>query len=132
MADDIDRAGVTSAYAFWAPVYDLVFGAVFDHGRKATIAAADRIGGRVLDVGVGTGLSLPDYARTTKIVGVDLSAPMLKKAHEKVQTLGLSNVEMLAVMDAKAMALADSAFDAVVDTGTDLPKEDINPDDIPF
>ena len=114
MADDIDRAGVTKAYARWAPIYDLVFGAVFDQGRKATIAAADRIGGRVLDVGVGTGLSLSDYARTTKLVGVDISAPMLRKAQDRVKALGLTNVELLAVMDAKAMALDSGAFDAVV------------------
>ena len=44
------------AYARWAPVYDLVFGAVFEHGRDAAIAAAERIGGRILEVGVGTGL----------------------------------------------------------------------------
>ena len=60
MAQDIDRAGVAKAYARWAPVYDIVFGQVFDQGRKASIAAADAIGGRVLDVGVGTGLSLSD------------------------------------------------------------------------
>ena len=61
MASDIDRAGVAKAYGRWAPVYDLVFGKVFDHGRQSTIAEADRIGGRILDVGVGTGLSLSDY-----------------------------------------------------------------------
>ena len=62
MAGDIDRAGVAKAYGRWAPVYDLVFGKVFDHGRQSTIAEADRIGGRILDVGVGTGLSLSDYS----------------------------------------------------------------------
>jgi phosphatidylethanolamine/phosphatidyl-N-methylethanolamine N-methyltransferase len=56
MAGDIDRAGVAKAYERWAPVYDLVFGKVFEHGRHSTIAEADRIGGRILDVGVGTGL----------------------------------------------------------------------------
>ena len=56
MTNDIDRAGVARAYAAWAPVYDMVFGKVFDEGRKSTIAVADAIGGRVLDVGVGTGL----------------------------------------------------------------------------
>ena len=58
MAGDIDREGVEKAYGRWAPVYDLVFGKVFDDGRRSTIAEADKIGGRVLDVGVGTGLSL--------------------------------------------------------------------------
>jgi phosphatidylethanolamine/phosphatidyl-N-methylethanolamine N-methyltransferase len=114
MADDIDRDGVARAYARWAPVYDFVFGRVFAKGRSASIEAADRIGGRVLDVGVGTGLSLSDYARTTRLVGVDLSEPMLRKARERVAAFKLDNVELIAVMDAKILALPDSAFDAVV------------------
>src|SRR5204862_1888500 len=92
MGNDIDRAGVARAYARWAPVYDLVFGAVFDSGRKDTIAAADAIGGRVLDVGVGTGLSLSDYASSTRLHGVDISEPMLRKAQERVREFNLTNV----------------------------------------
>lgn len=114
MGNDIDRDGVAKAYARWAPIYDIVFGAVFEKGRRASIAAADRLGGRVLDVGVGTGLSLSDYAPTTKLCGVDLSEPMLRKAQERVQALKLANVETLAVMDAKNLAFADNSFDAVV------------------
>jgi phosphatidylethanolamine/phosphatidyl-N-methylethanolamine N-methyltransferase len=111
---DIDRAGVEKAYERWAPVYDLVFGKVFDHGRQSTIAEADRIGGRVLDVGVGTGLSLSDYSPTTKICGVDISEPMLRRAQQRVREQKLVNVETLAVMDAKHLAFADNFFDAVV------------------
>src|SRR3954465_12966103 len=114
MASDIDRAGVAKAYGRWAPVYDLVFGKVFEHGRQSTIAEADKIGGRILDVGVGTGLSLSDYSRTTKLCGVDISEPMLRKAQQRVRALGLSNVETLAVMDAKNLAFPDALFDAVV------------------
>jgi phosphatidylethanolamine/phosphatidyl-N-methylethanolamine N-methyltransferase len=111
---DIDKSTVEKAYARWAPVYDLVFGKVFDAGRKASIAAAEKIGGRILDVGVGTGISLPDYRRDIRLVGVDYSAPMLKKAHERVAALGLFNVEALAVMDAKHLGFRDRFFDAVV------------------
>src|SRR5215510_10354105 len=114
MAADISRAGVEKAYGRWAPVYDLVFGKVFDAGRQSTIAEADRIGGRILDVGVGTGLSLVDYAPTTRICGVDISEPMLRKAHERVRAQKLTNVETLAVMDAKNLAFPDNHFDAVV------------------
>src|SRR4051795_4219589 len=110
MAGDIDREGVEKAYERWAPVYDLVFGKVFDEGRRSTIAEADRIGGRILDVGVGTGLSLVDYSRTTRLCGVDISEPMLRKAQERVRALNLANVEALAVMDAKSLAFADSSF----------------------
>jgi len=115
---DIDKSSVARAYAAWAPVYDFVFGKVFDPGRRASIAAAERHcgagGGRILEVGVGTGLSLPDYARRNSIVGVDLSEPMLRKAHERVAEQGLSNVEALAVMDAANLALPDKSFDVVV------------------
>ena len=114
MAGDIDRAGVAKAYGRWAPIYDMVFGKVFDEGRRSTIAEADRIGGRVLDVGIGTGLSLLDYARTTKICGIDISEPMLRRAHERVRKHNLDNVETLAVMDAKHLAFPDNHFDAVV------------------
>ena len=114
MAAELDKDTVAKAYARWAPVYDLVFGAVFDRGRKASIAAAERIGGRILEVGVGTGLSLSDYATTTKVCGGDISEPMLRKAQQRVRSLGLKNVETLAVMDAKNLAFADSFFDAVV------------------
>jgi phosphatidylethanolamine/phosphatidyl-N-methylethanolamine N-methyltransferase len=114
MPRDINEASVEKAYARWAPVYDLVFGKVFDAGRKASIAAAERIGGRILDVGVGTGISLPDYRRDIRIVGVDYSAPMLKKAKERVVNQRLDNVDALAVMDAKFLGFPNSFFDAVV------------------
>jgi phosphatidylethanolamine/phosphatidyl-N-methylethanolamine N-methyltransferase len=114
MASELDNDAVTRAYARWAPIYDLVFGAVFDRGRKASIAAAERIGGRILEVGVGTGLSLPDYARTNRLTGVDLSAPMLRKAKERAAAFRLANVEALAVMDAQRLGFPDGAFDVVV------------------
>src|ERR1700724_4066463 len=104
MAADIDRAGVAKAYERWARVYDLVFGKVFEQGRQSTIAEADRIGGRILDVGVGTGLSLSDYARSTKICGVDISEPMLRRAQARVRAQGLTNVETLAVLAAQTLA----------------------------
>jgi phosphatidylethanolamine/phosphatidyl-N-methylethanolamine N-methyltransferase len=114
MAAGFDNDTVARAYARWAPVYDLVFGAVFDRGRKESIAAAERIGGRILEVGVGTGLSLPDYARTNRLFGVDLSAPMLRKAQARAHEHRLDNVEGLAVMDAQHLGFRDAAFDVVV------------------
>jgi len=111
---DLDQGTIEKAYARWAPVYDLVFGAVFDRGRQAAIAAAERIGGRILEVGVGTGISLPHYRRDTRITGVDISVPMLRKAQERVAAHRLGNVEALAVMDAARLGLADASFDVVV------------------
>src|SRR5205807_1257221 len=114
MTDTLDRATIEKAYARWAPVYDLVFGKVFERGRRASIAAAERVGGRILEVGVGTGIALPDYAPTNRLVGIDISAPMLRKAQERVAEHGLTNVEALAVMDAKHLAFPDNFFDVVV------------------
>ncbi len=111
---DLDNQTVTKAYARWAPVYDLVFGAVFERGRQAAIGAAERVGGRVLEVGVGTGISLPAYSKNVQLCGVDLSAPMLRKAQERVAEFGLSNVEGLWVMDAANLSFPDNSFDVVV------------------
>jgi phosphatidylethanolamine/phosphatidyl-N-methylethanolamine N-methyltransferase len=111
---EFDNDTVAKAYARWAPIYDLVFGRVFDRGRKASIAAAERIGGRILEVGVGTGLSLPEYAWSNRLTGVDLSAPMLRKAKDRVAEHRLTNVDGLAVMDAQNLGFADGAFDVVV------------------
>jgi phosphatidylethanolamine/phosphatidyl-N-methylethanolamine N-methyltransferase len=110
----LDKETITRAYARWAPVYDLVFGAVFERGRQAAIAAAERIGGRILEVGVGTGISLPLYSSASRICGVDISEPMLLKARERVTALDLTNVEGLWVMDAEHLAFPDESFDVVV------------------
>ena len=68
------------AYARWAPVYDVLCGPVFVNGRRAAARAAREVGGRILEIGVGTGLSFDDYDATTEITGIDLSEPMIARA----------------------------------------------------
>jgi phosphatidylethanolamine/phosphatidyl-N-methylethanolamine N-methyltransferase len=109
-----DRNVVEKAYAGWAPIYDMVFGAVFAPGRAAAVRAAEAVGGRVLDVGVGTGLSLDQYSPRNRIVGIDLSEPMLRRAIARMQRRPLPHVEMLAVMNAERLAFADASFDVVM------------------
>ncbi len=110
----LDNNHVKNSYARWAPVYDLVFTLVLRPGRKAAAAAANRLGGHVLDVGVGTGLELPMFDRRTKVTGIDLSEPMLRRAQRRVHAKALGNVEGLVVMDAARLAFPDAHFDAVV------------------
>ena len=110
----LDNIHVKTSYARWAPVYDLVFALMLRPGRKAAAAAAERPGGRVLDVGVGTGLELPMFDPRTALVGVDLSEPMLRRAQRRVLAKALRNVEGLIVMDAMRLAFPDAHFDAVV------------------
>ena len=106
---------VKAAYRRYASVYDALFGPVLQPGRKAVLEALEcRPGDRVLEVGVGTGLSLPLYPPFVRVTGVDLSREMLEKARTRVQRRALSNVEGLHEMDAHAMDFPDACFDKVV------------------
>ena len=114
IARDMETDQVAEAYGRWAPIYDLVFGPVFSRGRRVAVEAAERIGGRVIEVGVGTGLGLEHYSQRNRVVGVDISAPMLEKARNRVKRLGLTNVEAIAVGDAERLDYPDASFDVVV------------------
>ncbi len=111
---DLERSTVETAYARWAPIYDAVCGPVMVKGRRAAAAAARAVGGKILEVGVGTGLSFDDYDLTTEITGIDLSAPMLAKAREKMASGRYPFVRDVQLMDAHQMAFADATFDCVV------------------
>jgi len=110
----LDNEHVKRSYARWAPIYDFVFALILKPGRRAAAAAVGRLDGRALDVGVGTGLELPMFDGKTRLLGIDLSEPMLRRAKERVCDQGLANVEGLAVMDALRLAFRDTHFDAVV------------------
>ncbi|MCK0196650.1 class I SAM-dependent methyltransferase [Ancylobacter sp. 6x-1] len=114
MSTDLDRSTVEEAYARWAPIYDVVFGAVFEPGRRMAMAQAEKIGGRILEFGVGTGIALPHYRRTNRVVGVDISEPMLQKARERVEKERLDHVEGLCLMDGAQMGFADASFDIAI------------------
>jgi phosphatidylethanolamine/phosphatidyl-N-methylethanolamine N-methyltransferase len=103
------------AYRRYAGFYDALFGPILQPGRRAVIDALGcRPGERILEVGVGTGLSLPMYPAWVTLTGVDISREMLEKARQRVARRGLSNVEALLEMDAEHMTFADGAFDRVV------------------
>lgn len=110
----MDEDVVKTAYRRWAPVYDQTFGRVSTMGRKSVVRHINTRRGQVLEVGVGTGLSLPDYSRNLQIVGIDLSPEMLDKARERVGKEELTNVDGLHEMDASDLAFADNSFDTVV------------------
>jgi phosphatidylethanolamine/phosphatidyl-N-methylethanolamine N-methyltransferase len=106
---------VKAAYRRYAGFYDTLFGPVLQPGRKAVLDALRlRPGDRVLEVGVGTGLSLPLYPAGVKVTGIDVSREMLDKARSRVAKRKLANVEALIEMDAEAMSFADASFDKVV------------------
>ena len=110
----LTHSDVADAYARWAPVYDAAVALVMRPGRKAAAAAINRVGGRVIDVGIGTGLELPMFDSRVRITGIDLSEPMLNIARRRVADRKLSQVEALLVMDAMNLSFPDASFDAAV------------------
>lgn len=114
MAHDLDRQTVERAYARRAPVYDTVCGPIFELGRRAAARAARNAGNRILEIGVGTGLSFDDYGHDTELVGIDLSEPMVAKARQRLATGRYPHVKRLAVMDAHELGFANAEFDCAV------------------
>jgi phosphatidylethanolamine/phosphatidyl-N-methylethanolamine N-methyltransferase len=114
-SEQLDGAHIVAAYARWAPVYDAVFGVITNAAIDRTMRVLNALPpGRILEIGVGTGLALPRYKREHRITGVDLSPDMLARARGRVETQKLGNVEALAEMDATRLTFADQSFDAAV------------------
>jgi phosphatidylethanolamine/phosphatidyl-N-methylethanolamine N-methyltransferase len=105
---------VRKAYRRWAPVYDFTFGKVADWGRMRTVDHINKREGRVLEVGIGTGISLPHYKRSLSVTAIDLSPDMLKRARERVEREKLTHVDDIIEMDASDMSFPDNSFDVVV------------------
>jgi phosphatidylethanolamine/phosphatidyl-N-methylethanolamine N-methyltransferase len=111
----LDIRAIEQAYRRYARFYDVCFGAVFQPGRRAIVDRMDcGPGERILEVGVGTGLSLPLYPQGVSVVGIDISRDMLDRARARQARDGLDYVAGLMVMDAENMAFGDDSFDKVV------------------
>jgi ubiquinone/menaquinone biosynthesis C-methylase UbiE len=94
----------------------------FEPYRRRAVSAAR---GRVLEIGVGSGLNLPLYASGTRVVGLDPSATLLSMAREATADRAQS-IELIEG-SAQSLPLTDREFDTVVTTWTlcsipDLPK----------
>ena len=114
MPRDPDKHVMEKAYARWAPVYDALCGPVFVNGRRAAAQAARNVGGQILEIGVGTGLSFDDYDATTEITGIDISGPMIARARMRAASGRYPFVKGLSVMDAHNLRFDDATFDCVV------------------
>lgn len=109
----MEITAVKSSYARWAPFYDKTFGAVTNKGRWKAVDYINKRGGRVLEVGVGTGLALLKYEGDVEVIGIDYSAEMLQKARKKQAKRSLSPVKELIEMDARDLDFPDNHFDTV-------------------
>lgn len=110
----VDSRRIVRVYATLAGVYDAAFDWALGPGRKRAVARLPiRPGDRVLEVGVGTGLSLPHYPRGCRITGIDISEEMLERARERTAGLERDGVA-LRLMDARELAFATGSFDHVL------------------
>lgn len=109
----ISSDNIISTYRFYAPHYDRLFGAVFEPGRRSLTDATSALGcASILEVGIGTGLTLARYPATSKVAGIDISSEMLSIAQERANRLNNPNIH-LAVMNAEEMDFPDNSFDCV-------------------
>lgn len=112
---NIDGSHVVAAYARWAPIYDAIFGSYTKGPSRIGVGEVNKLpAGRVLELGVGTGISLPLYDPKHRIVGVDLSPDMLAIARKRVVEQKLAHVEAIHEMDAQNLTFEDASFDAVM------------------
>ena len=114
----MNRDAVIKAYKRYSSIYNFAFKACFQPGRKSVIKMIAKElpdpRSRLLEVGVGTGLSLPLYQNKYDIIGIDISTAMLQKAKKLVHSKNLSNIKALLEMDAEALKFEDNYFDAVI------------------
>jgi phosphatidylethanolamine/phosphatidyl-N-methylethanolamine N-methyltransferase len=110
----MNKQSIEKVYNQYSAVYDKIFGLVFENGRNEAMKMISLNGDeKVLEVGVGTGISLIKYPRTVNIVGIDLSTEMLEKAKERVNRYALTNVQ-LKIENAEEMSFAPNQFDKVI------------------
>ncbi|MCK4712146.1 MAG: class I SAM-dependent methyltransferase [Marinosulfonomonas sp.] len=110
----MDNNAVRSSYKAWAPVYDKTFGAITRAGRRRAVRHINQGTGRVLEVGVGTGLSLRHYQPHLEVTGIDISPHMLEKARQKRRKHNMAHVTGIHEMDAGRIEFPDNHFDMVV------------------
>ncbi len=114
MQNDLAVETVETAYARWAPIYDAFCGPFFLTGRRAAASAARSVGKKILEIGVGTGLSFDDYGPENEVTGIDISEPMIAKALKRLENGGCSHIKDVRLMDAHDLDFPSASFDCVV------------------
>ena len=111
----MDLDAIKRSYRRYAPFYDGTFGWMLGHrSRRTVIDIANRYAGPVLEIGVGTGISLPYYRADHDVYGVDISPEMLQRAHKRVHEQSLAQVRGLDTMDAGELDFEDESFGVIV------------------
>ena len=107
------QAHESKIYYEFSHLYDRIFARVF-FPRIERVIQSLKIppGARVLEVGVGTGLSFTAYPPHCQVTGIDLAPEMLEQAQEKIDANGWRHLQVME-MDALNLKFADDSFDLV-------------------
>jgi len=109
----VDRDAIERLYARFASVYNAMFGPLLQGGRVEAMRELPlKSGDDILEVGIGTGLTATLYPSDCRVMGIDLSEPMLREAARHVDSNGRTNVRLWR-MDASSLAFPDESFDVV-------------------
>lgn len=113
MPNGLPEAHDSKLYAELSQLYDLIFKRIF-YPRIARVIRSLEIppGADVLELGIGTGLSLPAYPRHCRVIGVDLARGMLIRARQKMLQSGIRQARLVQ-MNALQLGFADASFDYV-------------------
>jgi phosphatidylethanolamine/phosphatidyl-N-methylethanolamine N-methyltransferase len=110
----MQKEQIKKIYSKYSPVYDVIFAQVFSPRIRLGLKRIGiKKGDTILEVGVGTGLSLPFYPDNCNVVGIDITRKMLNRAYGKKVKLGLDHVSLFE-MDAENIAFSDNSFDHAV------------------
>lgn len=110
----MQEESTSSLYDLWSLFYDYTFGALVRHRQFRAIEQFNfQEGDRVLDIGVGTGMCLPHYPGHVKVIGMDLSEGMLRKAKDKCDEKGLKQCRLVRA-DAMFPPFAEQSFDHIL------------------
>mgnify|MGYP002623905536 CR=1 FL=1 len=108
---DSAQAHESKIYSELSHLYDRLFTQVFADRIHAVLETIDfPEGSQVLELGIGTGLSIGAYPLDCEVTGIDLAPEMLEKAREKLRTRGIKNMRLME-MDALALDFPDDSFD---------------------
>lgn len=102
-------------YSFYSPFYDLIFGKTLQPGRELAFSYLnEKPHQKILDIGVGTGITFNLYPDQSYIVGIDISTKMIERAKKRAAILSNGHQISLYVMDACNLEFEDESFDAVI------------------